>query len=136
MLLAVLALARNAEIHGGAFLVREFAQQVLGGPDRAETREFAQARSMVDGVPQNGEFNAGCGLKRAEPLLALVQPRIQIQLVEPVLAQLPLLADFPDFRFQILRARERIENVVAVGLREKIVNHAVADMLAVGPDRK
>src|SRR5450759_3439555 len=133
MLLAVFALARNAEIHGGAFLMRQFAQQVLGGPDSAETREFAQAGSMVDGVPEHGEFHAGCGLKRAEPLLALVQPRVQVQLVEPVLAQLPLLADFPDFRFQFLRARKRIENVVAVGLRQKIVDHAVADMLAVGP---
>ena len=45
---------------------------------------------------------------------------------------MPLLADFPDFEFQFLRARERIEYVIAVGLREKIIDHAVADVLAVG----
>ncbi len=87
---------------------------------------------MVDGIAQDGKLDLGVNMEHAQPFQAFVDAGIQIKLVRPVLAQLPLLADPTHRKPDFLGTGERIEDVITVGLGKEVIDHAIADMLAVG----
>src|SRR6266481_2337343 len=85
---------------------------------------------MVDSIPQHGEFHLGLDMKYSQPFLAFVESAIEIQLVQPILSYLPFLADLTHRVFHFLSAFQSVQDVVTVGLREKIIDHTVTYMFA------
>jgi len=98
-------------------------------PSRAKSLKRA-LRLMVSPSAVNSRW-VGVAVA-AEPLLALVEADIELEVVDPVLAPLPLAAHRAHDLLHLQGAGQRIADVVAVGLGEEIIDHAVADMLAVG----
>ena len=131
-LLAALGAPADAEADLVALLRRQGAEHVLGHPDRAQAGEVADPGGVVDGVAEHRELDVGVRVIGAEPLPTLVEAAVQVELVEPVLARLPFPAHLAHHVLELVGAVDGVENVVAVGLGEEVVHHAVADMLAMG----
>src|SRR5687767_3345245 len=124
--------AVNAELDALALASGHPADEVLGGPDRPVTRQVAQPRSLVDGLAQDRELDRSRRLEGSQPFLSLVEAGVEVELVGPPLAQLPLLADASHRRPELVRAHDRVHDVAAIRLREKVIHHPVAHVLAVG----
>src|SRR3989338_2331164 len=87
---------------------------------------------MVDSVSQHGEFHLAVNMEGAQPFRPFVQADLEFKRVPPIFAQLPALADLAYFRPQLAGATYGIEQIAAIRLWEKIVNHAIAHMFAMG----
>src|SRR5450759_5050044 len=114
------------------FLGTQFADQTLAGPNTAVPCHIGYTSGLVDGVAKYDKLNARGRMVGAQPLLTFGDTSIQIEFIQPVLADLPVLGQSLHCTPSLLGAGERIGQIVAVRLREKIVNQTVSDVFATG----
>src|SRR6185369_11371169 len=128
---ALAALAAHAEFQALLLLWSELADQVLGRPDRAIPGEIRNPRRVIQGVAEHRELDLAGRLQGAQPLLALVQAGVHVELGGPALAQLPLLAHAAHRFSHFLCGDERVPHMAAITLGEKVADHPVPGVLAV-----
>ena len=68
----------------------------------------------------------------AEPFLAFVKANIEFQFVQPVFALPPDAADFAHGFLHLERTLNCVHDVAAIRLWKKIIDHAIANVLAMG----
>ena len=75
------------------FFDNDLTEHVLGGPDCTVPGEITDPGRVVDGIAQYSEFQLTAGVIGAKPLLAVIQTNIQVKIIQPTLAFLPVTAE-------------------------------------------